>query len=190
MEGDGLLDFSKWLTVHFNPLPPHGGRLGIRDRMLDMVHFNPLPPHGGRLSSSPGTSAGKVFQSTPSAWRETQCLLDQCRDSRGFQSTPSAWRETVLNALTAGFCVFQSTPSAWRETVKCHILSSVIYISIHSLRMEGDEADCHNTAFCFHFNPLPPHGGRLLQAVARQLYLHFNPLPPHGGRRIFCQSML
>ena len=27
MEGDGLLDFSKWLTVHFNPLPPYGGRL-------------------------------------------------------------------------------------------------------------------------------------------------------------------
>ena len=36
------------------------------------VHFNPLPPHGGRLA---GVAAGTVpmsFQSTPSAWRETE----------------------------------------------------------------------------------------------------------------------
>ena len=50
MEGDGLLDFSKWLTVHFNPLPPHGGR---------------PPPLFSELYEQ------SKFQSTPSAWRET-----------------------------------------------------------------------------------------------------------------------
>ena len=35
-----------------------------------------------------------IFQSTPSAWRETAGLL--LRQKRnGFQSTPSAWRETA-----------------------------------------------------------------------------------------------
>ena len=57
----------------------------------------------------------------------------------GFQSTPSAWRETCKP-----YCYFdnkyqfQSTPSAWRETFWGDGLLRSIYISIHSLRMEGD----------------------------------------------------
>ena len=35
-------------------------------------HFNPLPPHGGRQSHGCVTDATRRFQSTPSAWRETQ----------------------------------------------------------------------------------------------------------------------
>ena len=35
-------------------------------------------------------------------------------------------------------------------------------ISIHSLRMEGDDtATIHQDAPAGNFNPLPPHGGRL-----------------------------
>ena len=34
---------------------------------------------------------------------------------------------------------FQSTPSAWRETPFLSFLSVFLYISIHSLRMEGDD---------------------------------------------------
>ena len=33
-------------------------------------------------------------------------------------------------------------------------------ISIHSLRMEGDQGSSRYTAPSPHFNPLPPHGGR------------------------------
>ena len=80
---------------------------------------------------------------------------------------------------------FQSTPSAWRETHQVLVL------------------------FCrqFHFNPLPPHGGRrtagrLKNALKsfqstpsawRETFfssnngcysIHFNPLPPHGGRPV------
>ena len=33
-------------------------------------------------------------------------------------------------------------------------------ISIHSLRMEGDLLREFIVIYIFHFNPLPPHGGR------------------------------
>ena len=122
------------------------------------------------------------FQSTPSAWRETSvrafrldhqlisihslrmegdhmgdgivkinaisihslrmegdpscCIISA--SFRIFQSTPSAWRETVGGSTTQTNFIFQSTPSAWRETFP----------------MRNDNLDC------YHFNPLPPHGGR------------------------------
>ena len=102
-----------------------------------------------------------IFQSTPSAWRETS--EHRCSSAVApisihslrmegdmplhrafmilltFQSTPSAWRETLLIA-SAIHCTqsFQSTPSAWRETSEHRCSSAVAPISIHSLRMEGD----------------------------------------------------
>ena len=57
-----------------------------------------------------------------------------------FQSTPSAWRETyeTYDGIQAAV-IFQSTPSAWRETAEqAKSESSKQTISIHSLRMEGD----------------------------------------------------
>ena len=33
-------------------------------------------------------------------------------------------------------------------------------ISIHSLRMEGDDRKSPEIAWISYFNPLPPHGGR------------------------------
>ena len=55
---------------------------------------------------------------------------------------------------------FQSTPSAWRETITPDYFFRRFYISIHSLRMEGDQCLCVKTERSKHFNPLPPHGGR------------------------------
>ncbi len=137
-------------------------------------------------------AASELFQSTPSAWRETCDYPTPLNVSVVFQSTPSAWREThdrltaarrflYFNPLpphggrrTDGICnnsctpSFQSTPSAWRETgrVQCAVVAGDI--SIHSLRMEGDRAE----------RVYPPTD------------LHFNPLPPHGGRRIVSKAML
>ena len=102
--------------MHFNPLPPHGGRLGVlpvyQCRIGISIHslrmegdsiryavslfppyFNPLPPHGGRRCSPSAFSSTSVFQSTPSAWRETS-RSESDRSDFTFQSTPSAWRET------------------------------------------------------------------------------------------------
>ena len=79
-----------------------------------------------------------------------------------FQSTPSAWRETSsLCSLSKNVTSFQSTPSAWRETVIFNIFFTFRKISIHSLRMEGDELLPFRLTGTSYFNPLPPHGGRL-----------------------------
>ena len=129
---------SVFRQIHFNPLPPHGGRLYFWKYPRQTVHFNPLPPHGGRPTTKFKVDISELFQSTPSAWRETKSICFRGTNST-FQSTPSAWRETcyifvchcnfsnfnplpphggrlLLVFLLAGLMRFQSTPSAWRET--------------------------------------------------------------------------
>ena len=148
-----------------------------------------------------------AFQSTPSAWRETKCQQKH-QIHLAFQSTPSAWRETPGTPckVVSNFA-FQSTPSAWRETMFSGSCTQSATISIHSLRMEGDVISKLLPPEVAHFNPLPPHGGRLsvslvsndcfcisihslrmegdvLQVVGQSTGHHFNPLPPHGGRQI------
>ena len=107
------------------------------------------------------TAIIKLFQSTPSVWRETidfttfkglygisihslrvegdDVTYDFDKHCNQFQSTPSVWRETAATIFPSTSArTFQSTPSVWRETVK---EISTIYqkvISIHSLRVEGD----------------------------------------------------
>ena len=124
-------------------------------------HFNPLPPHGGRLAVCHAFSPlCHPFQSTPSAWRETTPLTVLIAVAP-FQSTPSAWRETSFSSDAAGTFVFQSTPSAWRETQERWEHGRIYDISIHSLRMEGDSSHVRQNGHrCRNFNPLPPHGGR------------------------------
>ena len=82
--------------------------------------------------------------------------------------------------------IFQSTPSAWRETDTISGMADFNDISIHSLRMEGDSFRLSSLPVLRHFNPLPPHGGRLAghRYTGRQRK-DFNPLPPHGGRLLF-----
>ena len=83
--------------------------------LFSRSHFNPLPPHGGR-----------------------PVLTSILRSNPAFQSTPSAWRETSFSIKLSSDLIFQSTPSAWRETEIVPTLRLSKYISIHSLRMEGD----------------------------------------------------
>ena len=167
-------------------------------------HFNPLPPHGGRLRCFQNILLMFTFQSTPSAWRET-LFRKTILQASSFQSTPSAWRETLRSfcrlahwnisihslrmegdthqksdrkerdisihslrmegdknflSMTSCNCIFQSTPSAWRETQeRCQIVFPAM-----------------------DFNPLPPHGGRPFPSMVVIYNGYFNPLPPHGGR--------
>ena len=165
MEGDPSPRRRPCNIWYFNPLPPHGGRPpAVFQRKK---HFNPLPPHGGRRSERTQRGRLFVFQSTPSAWRETSplafrkkaaCYFNPLPPHGGrpaikiinglrnqFQSTPSAWRETPFFLSCRHRYLFQSTPSAWRETIQLEGTCDSIAISIHSLRMEGD--------FClFHCN--------------------------------------
>ena len=161
MEGD-FLGFSVcFLFPNFNPLPPHGGRLAaeyhLNDAQRDFnplpphggrrmfpcsfsfrVYFNPLPPHGGRRLRQTVPQSRARFQSTPSAWRETSSTLHNCGSTGYFNPLPPHGGRRKCNRPTHRDSTFQSTPSAWRETNGCLLGYDDSAISIHSLRMEGD----------------------------------------------------
>ena len=96
MEGDSVRHIITNFLCYFNPLPPHGGRLRTVSLHSGINrHFNPLPPHGGRQYQKNNKAMIDLFQSTPSAWRETSLISSNSMSHFSFQSTPSAWRETV-----------------------------------------------------------------------------------------------
>ena len=100
-------------------------------------HFNPLPPHGGRPTQIISGWKKNYFNPLPPhGGRPPAPIIRQF--VKTFQSTPSAWRET-------GF---------WTEV----FLNEEI--SIHSLRMEGDEYTRVVIPRSRHFHPPPPPGGR------------------------------
>ena len=121
MEGDRPIVIGTPDLIHFNPLPPHGGRLLWRYPVgIPEKHFNPLPPHGGRQTCRKSSLFKNFFISIHSLRMEG--------DFGYFLHW--AWVDA-----------FQSTPSAWRETIVFANDIPIIYISIHSLRMEGDEGE-------------------------------------------------
>ena len=124
--------------AHFNPLPPHGGRPYCHFFTHSIRHFNPLPPHGGRPDIFIPCH-DRNFISIHSLRMEGDRNLMWCTQMENiFQSTPSAWRETCEEYDRPVSEVFQSTPSAWRETGTQTEKNRSEVISIHSLRMEGD----------------------------------------------------
>ena len=78
---------------------------------------------------------------------------------------------------------FQSTPSAWRETTGISFNTYQNYISIHSLRMEGDRLRraIHKRPYGFQSTP-SAWRETTVGRVRNCLQCYFNPLPPHGGR--------
>ena len=150
---------------------------------FNIDHFNPLPPHGGRRNVSDAQPEDRTFQSTPSAWRETTFqILDDAPEEISIHSLRMEGDRTASVWIKC-FNIFQSTPSAWRETIIYTFHVAAPLISIHSLRMEGDQLPLVSMLSHQHFNPLPPHGGRLHAFRTRLCVKHFNPLPPHGGRQ-------
>ena len=134
------------------------------------------------------------FQSTPSAWRETSLSGGWYTEVQNFNPLPPhggrhiiSYRDNIADPnfnplpphggrrfstpLGAAPLAFQSTPSAWRETAWDRLRSGGGTISIHSLRMEGDESAVRRRFHRRDFNPLPPHGGRHgSSTVARQVH--------------------
>ena len=72
MEGDPDIHTALFQFFYFNPLPPHGGR-----RKLDAARkrFITISIHSLRMEGDADSILlnleEKLFQSTPSAWRET-----------------------------------------------------------------------------------------------------------------------
>ena len=133
----------------------HCGRPNKRDR-----HFNPRPPHGGRrlfAAHSPSTSE--------------------------FQSTPPAWGATPPTVNPSGREVFQSTPPAWGATYASRAVLLRPGISIHAPRMGGDCVSPPLGIMITKFQSTPPAWGATESVEIEVTFpQHFNPRPPHGGR--------
>ena len=110
---------------------------------LFQKHFNPLPPHGGRLIYQFMLEICFTFQSTPSAWRETTAPVELPQCGNHFNPLPPHGGRREITLIILVYCcisihslrmegdvenlasaftdlTFQSTPSAWRETAKLH----------------------------------------------------------------------
>ena len=127
-------------SIYFNPLPPHGGRQGTSTRNYRNpgISIHSLRMEGDIITPLLYLSA-LIFQSTPSAWRET-CAMDmifRCRIKISIHSLRMEGDDKQRRKEEREK-PFQSTPSAWRETQDVH-------------DTEQRPVD---------FNPLPPHGGR------------------------------
>ena len=151
-------------------------------------HFNPLPPHGGRLFSLWVLIAILAFQSTPSAWRETRFRPVSGEPSDISIHSLRMEGDKIYVMRFYNDIPFQSTPSAWRETNGLLYLFAGVEISIHSLRMEGDGRGIEfDVIQCISIHSLRMEGDAFLP----ESFLddrHFNPLPPHGGR-LMCGTM-
>ena len=148
-----------------------------------------------------------VFQSTPSAWRETIRILKLLifwtisihslrmeGDGRSvfsrtagrlFQSTPSAWRETLFS-LCEGVIrwYFNPLPPHGGRRHCENRLHRYTEISIHSLRMEGDVFSRTAGRLKNVFQSTPSAWRETTEQVRNHHQTnYFNPLPPHGGRR-------
>ena len=124
--------------------------------------------------SAPPSAA---FQSTPSAWRETGISIDGATGSAisihslrmegDPPSTGAALNISHFNPLppyggrlqlihcTTLAVTFQSTPSVWRETLRQNLHHGRYAISIHSLRMEGDNESRPQVKRCGEFQSTP-----------------------------------
>ena len=207
-EGDRCGRTKRKTAIHFNPLPPHGGRQPSSLMMHSTSwHFNPLPPHGGRQIGAGVFRCGCHFNPLPphGGRQQKHFLGATCGE---FQSTPSAWRETgQFRAVPPDGLNFNPLPPHGGRPPDRVVSKKCAVISIHSLRMEGDIVLFSGGFCCRYFNPLPPHGGRPGFALTADVIAvtfqstpsawretapadglkmclnHFNPLPPHGGRQ-------
>ena len=125
-----------------------------------------------------------IFLSTPSGWRATG-FAAASRFSPVFLSTLSGWRATTSCCRTTFYRqIFLSTPSGWRATSKPAGQPLKSPISIHALRVEGDEAEAGGEIDKRNFYPRPPGGGRPRRTAAELHNPYFYPRPPGGGRHV------
>ena len=154
-----------------------------------------------------GDSVGNIltFQSTPSAWRETTTDYRRCRYNVISIHSLRMEGDPETGAILGVPCIISihslrmegdsgRNSQSWQIQISIHSLRMEgdrnwkstwrnRRISIHSLRMEGDYPAFLVALLQYHFNPLPPHGGRRHTAIYYRHQEYFNPLPPHGGRQ-------
>ena len=141
---------------YFNPLPPHGGRRKTQAAQSDSsnISIHSLRMEGD-AADRPKRSAVKVFQSTPSAWRETNSLAALVRTI--YISIHSLRMEGDVVAFLGKDVIRNFNPlpphGGRPQSLTCSI--TVLTISIHSLRMEGDDLPVRRFRRCCTFQSTP-----------------------------------
>ena len=139
------------------------------------------PRMGSDLHSNYGGIARKRFQSTPPAWGATftfspEPLADpiSIHAPRMGSDHSRAWAVRCVHISIHAPRMGSDHSRAW--AVRC------VHISIHAPRMGSDCTFDFIRHSRFDFNPRPPHGERLGEALTTNEYGYFNPRPPHGER--------
>ena len=149
-----------------------------------------------------------TFQSTPSAWRETEYIGAGTQQLRHFNPLPPHGGRRVLSwfgSIEGDISIHSLRMEG--DTTPDYIFRG-LYISIHSLRMEGDVVLVNSGAVAFAFQSTPSAWRETFFALPTTFHPfkfqstpsawretccttpvqkqsgHFNPLPPHGGRRV------
>ena len=172
---------------YFYPRPPGGGRPshtadngtshGISIHALrvegDRVHqgalhsafhFYPRPPGGGRHTVCKFIGITLLFLSTPSGWRATLTMIITALLLMNFYPRPPGGGRRQVTGVDNIGVIFLSTPSGWRATVNPPAWGHASGISIHALRVEGDDPPFTACVAKRNFYPRPPGGGRLARS--------------------------
>ena len=132
------------------------GDTGDRNTEPIIFYFNPLPPCGGRRPSNSALACCCNYFNPlpPCGGRPTEQVA--VLERKQFQSTPSVWRETQM--YQAGY--------------------QDLYISIHSLRVEGDRAafPLHRGKYRFQSTPSVWRETDMLQTMVWSL-IQFQSTP-------------
>ena len=127
-------------------------------------NFYPRPPGGGRQGSQGRLGRRAEFLSTPSGWRATSWTRATSHCSNNFYPRPPGGGRPTIKGAFSGHILFLSTPSGWRATSnsssqpsgvsdfyprppgggRLSQLANQVFkcdISIHALRVEGDQRD-------------------------------------------------
>ena len=130
------------------------------------THFNPRPPHGGRLDVSAVSIPANGFQSTSSAWRTTYYTERYYQTAYYFNPRPPHGGR--LDVKKHGSNTIQISIHVLRmedDWLICRDGNTSRLISIHVLRMEDDDGNLRPLAKMGYFNPRPPHGGRRSRSI-------------------------
>ena len=138
--GRHLYDLPKSLTVgDFYPRPPGGGRLSVTAILLILSDFYPRPPGGGRRRRfRVCIYLGRYFYPRPPGGGRPRGLGQTGKLRHFYPRPPGGGR-----------------PPCRRSRQTCSQC-----ISIHALRVEGDDRRQENERYLSDFYPRPPGGGR------------------------------
>ena len=146
------------------------GDTSVRTCLILASDFNPLPPHGGRHSV-------QTRSNTP------EDISIHSLHTEGDEKKLARERQQRIS--------IHSLHTEGDDTEKTQ--AQINSISIHSLHTEGDNNRSFKNLIIINFNPLPPHGGRLVESPRSEQNLSFQSTPStrretSGNRRRNCNS--